>query len=158
MSESIGKATDLRGKPQRTGITPVTSIGSVDLHGFSQLTFAGPRDKTTCFVGLKEFSSGPHIKQQSVFSKYTSPTITHTPGEILGAIYEGTKRAYAKDKIPFTEVTFKKISEASLGTFMQWKMVEVMLLGKLMNINAFNQPNVESYKEETRKILKGRLA
>jgi glucose-6-phosphate isomerase len=32
-------------------------------------------------------------------------------------------------------------------------MMETLFLGKLLNVNPFDQPNVESYKRETRKIL-----
>jgi glucose-6-phosphate isomerase len=32
-------------------------------------------------------------------------------------------------------------------------MMQIMLLGGLLNINPFDQPNVEAYKQETRLIL-----
>ena len=32
-------------------------------------------------------------------------------------------------------------------------MIEMIYLGHLMNVNPFDQPNVEEYKSETRKIL-----
>jgi glucose-6-phosphate isomerase len=32
-------------------------------------------------------------------------------------------------------------------------MIETIYLGFLLGVNPFDQPNVESYKEETRKIL-----
>ena len=34
-----------------------------------------------------------------------------------------------------------------------FKMLEVVYLGFLLNINPFDQPNVEMYKSKTRKIL-----
>jgi len=36
---------------------------------------------------------------------------------------------------------------------MQSFMLETILLAKLLNVNAFDQPNVELYKEKTREIL-----
>jgi len=47
-------------------------------------------------------------------------------------------------------------SAYSMGELLQFKMMEMMYLGSLLNVNPFNQPNVESYKTETRKILAGR--
>jgi len=44
-------------------------------------------------------------------------------------------------------------SESSIGQLLQMKMMEMMYLGSLMNVNPFDQPNVESYKTETKKIL-----
>ena len=37
IAESLGKDTDLAGKPVHTGITPIVSIGSTDLHSMAQL-------------------------------------------------------------------------------------------------------------------------
>ena len=75
--------------------------------------------------------------------------------EILNAILEGTKEAFRKDKRPFVEISLPDKSEFSIGQFMQFKMIETMYLGHLLNVNPFNQPDVEKYKRETRRILSG---
>ncbi len=36
---------------------------------------------------------------------------------------------------------------------MQFKMIETIYLGYLLDVNPFDQPDVESYKKETREIL-----
>jgi glucose-6-phosphate isomerase len=36
---------------------------------------------------------------------------------------------------------------------MGMRMLETMYVAELMNLNAFDQPNVELYKDKTRKIL-----
>ena len=72
----------------------------------------------------------------------------------MSAIYEGVRRTYEKEGLPFTEVTFEKINERTLGAYLQWKMVEMMYIAKLLDVNAFDQPGVEGYKEETRHILR----
>ena len=51
------------------------------------------------------------------------------------------------------EVILEHIDESSLGAFLQFKMIEMMFLGKLLNVNTFDQPNVEDYKVETKNIL-----
>ncbi len=117
------------GKTARAGITPTVSIGSTDLHSMAQLTFAGPRHTMTTFVTHD--------------GRTTS----------LAAIYTGVKRAYAQAKLPFMEIILPNSSPYSLGQFMQLKMLEVMYLGHLFNINAFDQPAVELYKKEVRKVL-----
>jgi glucose-6-phosphate isomerase len=38
---------------------------------------------------------------------------------------------------------------------MQFKMIEMMILGNLLEVNPFDQPNVESYKIETKRLLEG---
>ena len=54
------------------------------------------------------------------------------------------------------EIILEDVSAYELGSYMQFKMFEIMYLGKLLNINAFNQPNVEDYKVETKRILEGK--
>jgi glucose-6-phosphate isomerase len=46
-----------------------------------------------------------------------------------------------------------KLDEENLGFLFQMKMIEIILLAKLMKVDAFEQPGVELYKIETSKIL-----
>ena len=40
-----------------------------------------------------------------------------------------------------------------IGQLMQMQMLEIMYLGYIFNVDPFDQPQVELYKKETRKIL-----
>ncbi len=40
-----------------------------------------------------------------------------------------------------------------IGYWLQSKMLEVALLGELLSVNPFDQPNVEDYKKEMKKVL-----
>ena len=71
----------------------------------------------------------------------------------MTAILDGTKKAYLNDKRPFASVTLPEKSTYCLGQLMQIKMIEIMYLGFLLNVNPFDQPQVENYKKETKKIL-----
>jgi glucose-6-phosphate isomerase len=51
------------------------------------------------------------------------------------------------------EVALDAIDERSLGAYLQFKMLEMMYLGVLFNVNSFDQPNVEDYKVETKRLL-----
>jgi glucose-6-phosphate isomerase len=51
------------------------------------------------------------------------------------------------------EVTLDTLDEHSIGAFLQFKMLEMMYLGQLLNVNSFDQPSVESYKIETKRLL-----
>jgi len=50
-------------------------------------------------------------------------------------------------------IQFDHLDEHHIGAFMQFKMLEVMYLGNMLNINAFDQPHVELYKAITREVL-----
>jgi len=152
LGESIGKEHDMDGNVVHAGITPTVSIGSTDLHSVGQLYLGGPQDKVTAFVSARLKQRG-HAISPEVFSDVGSDIAGKTPGDVMEAILEGVKIAYEKKGLPFAEIVLDDISPASLGAFLQFKMMETMYLGKLLNVNAFDQPNVESYKTETKRIL-----
>ncbi len=154
LAESIGKEFDRDGKVVHCGIMPTVSIGSTDLHSMGQLYLAGPNDKMTTFVSVQNHTRSVSIPKKGVFNGLVEGIYGKTSTEIMNAILKGIKRTYQKKKIPFCEIVLDDISPKSLGEFMQFKMMEVMFLGELFNVNVFDQPNVESYKIETKRILK----
>ena len=152
LGESIGKAEKVNGTPQSTGITPTVSIGSTDLHSVGQLYLGGPVDRLTTFV-----YATPAL-EHAVPVERMFPDIVHmingkTTTDIMSAIRVGTQRAYAKANRPFITVELAAITPYELGAFMQWKMLEIIYLGTLLGVNPFDQPSVESYKTETKRIL-----
>ncbi len=144
MAESLGKKNE--------GITPTVSIGSTDLHSVGQLNLGGPYNKFTTFVSVKK------NKHSLMVPKLGLNLVSSIEGQrlefIMDAILKGTKNAYKKGKRPFMEIILPDKKEYSIGQFMQFKMIETIYLGYLMNVNPFDQPAVEKYKEETRKLLK----
>jgi glucose-6-phosphate isomerase len=143
MGESTGKGGQ--------GLTPTVSMGSVDLHSVVQLYLGGPKNKITSFVYTDTFKK---------YSIPTTNTLTHIKeiegkevGSIMGAIQKGTIKAYSNVRLPLTETILEGISLPEIGAYMQFKMMEIMFLGQLMSVNAFDQPQVELYKIETKKIL-----
>ena len=154
MAESLGKEIDTSGDVVYNGLTPSVSIGSTDLHSMVQLYLGGPRDKFTNFVYAQQSAIQVGVSGNTPFSGLVDSIEGKNMADIMDAIYEGVKKAYTKEAIPFMEITLPEISEYTLGQYMQMKMMEIMYLGKLMNVNAFNQPSVELYKKETREILK----
>ena len=60
---------------------------------------------------------------------------------------------YGERKLPFVDAVLPDVKERSVGQFLMWRMFMVMYLGKLLGVNAFDQPDVEVYKTETRGYL-----
>ena len=154
LGESIGKEHDRDGNVVRVGITPTVSIGSTDLHSVGQLYLGGPEDKITTFI-FAEFSKRGTVVTPEVFAGVLGGISGKKPADVADAILKGVKIAYEKKGLPFMEALLPDITPASLGAFMQFKMMEMMYLGQLFNVNPFDQPNVESYKIETKNILNG---
>ena len=72
---------------------------------------------------------------------------------VKSAIVQGTINAFKKEQRPSMTTSLEQTGE-SMGAFIAMKMVETILLGRLLGINPFDQPAVELYKQETREILK----
>ena len=147
MGESVGKD----GK----GMTPTVSIGSIDLHSLGQLYLGGPKDKVTTLISYANPSEDPQVPANMLLPGLAGNLEDKPVSVIMRGILNGLKKAYERKSIPFTEVVLPKQNEEAIGEFMQFKMIEMMFFGQLMGVNPFNQPDVESYKTETRRILRG---
>jgi glucose-6-phosphate isomerase len=149
MGESIGKD----GK----GITPTVSIGSTDLHSTGQIKLGGEKVEFTTFISYSNPTENPSVPSKMFLPGLVSNLENKTASDIMDAILSGTKKAFKDKSLPFTEIELPGQNEEAIGEFMQFKMMEMMYLGKLMGVNPFDQPNVEDYKTETKKILSGQV-
>jgi glucose-6-phosphate isomerase len=148
MGESIGKELNNHGERVLAGITPTVSLGTIDLHSVAQLYLGGPRDKFTTFVTVEN-------GHKKIMIPETAPNYLQnkTLSDLMHAFVEGTQRAYKKNDRPFCTVTLPEKNEFFLGQFLQIKMLEIMYLGYLLEVDPFDQPNVELYKKEVKNIV-----
>lgn len=154
--ESFGKwyrqlLAESTGKRGAFCYTPTVSIGSSDLHSIGQLYLGGPNDKFTTFVKVKK--SAHDFVVPAGFDFIVEGVSKKKISQIRDFIYAGVKKAYIRKKMPFVEVVLEKKSEEVLGELMTFKMIETLFLGHLMGVNVFDQPAVELYKKETRRLL-----
>jgi glucose-6-phosphate isomerase len=150
IAESLGKEHDRDGRTLRSGVTPTVSVGSVDLHSMAQLVFGGPKDKWTMLVSVRE--SGVSTLPANGFVSLAGLD-GRTPTEVHRAILSGVRAAYAKNSLPLLEVELPRVSPYVLGAWMAWMMAAVYIASEILNVNAFDQPAVEDYKQATRMYL-----
>lgn len=157
LAESIGKTMNNKGDEVRIGITPTTSVGSRDLHSVFQLTLGGPRDKTATFVTVTREGEVFTVPDDALFSSTNKDLVGKSPQKIMNALVLGAKGAYRESGVPFVEAFFsgERVTLFEIGEFLQWKMIEVMFVAHLFDVNAFNQDAIESYKKITHRALKG---
>ncbi len=152
IGESLGKKYDRHGRLVEVGIAPTVSVGTVDLHSVVQLYLAGPRTRITTFI----IQEGEHKILQVPDNEY-SAVIPGLPGKsvtvVKEAIFKGVLEAYKQERRPFMVVDLANNPGHNIGAFMMMKMVETLFLGRLFGIDPFDQPAVELYKEETRRLL-----
>ena len=147
LAESIGKTAMHDGTSIFIGFTPTVSIGSIDLHSMAQRILAGPRNTITTFVSIKHPEHDISVQLSSHDTPHTAIAL------IMHALLTGAQHAYQKAESPFVHCIMERKDAYTLGQFMQWKMIETIYLGFLLGVNPFDQPQVELYKQETRKIV-----
>ena len=117
-----------------------------------QLYFGGPRDKFTYFVSAPQVGT-VRMPEAGYFPGLVAGIAGRSVAEIMSAIQQSVEITYGNHQLPYVEVALSEISEYVLGQYLQFRMLEMMYLAELLDVNAFDQPNVEDYKAEMRKLL-----
>ena len=143
LSESLGK----KGK----GFFPIISNLPKDNHSLMQLYLDG--NKNNFFTIFDVDSRGTRkIKNKNLLTGYNFLK-NKSIKSVMIAQKDSVKRVFQKQGIKFRNFEILKKDEESLGTIFTYFMLETILLGKLMKLNPFDQPAVESIKKETKRAL-----
>ena len=144
IAESLGK----HGK----GFLPVISNAPKDHHSLLQLYLDGPKDKLFYI-----FSFEKKFKQKINFSK-NFEGLNFIKKKSISTIKNAQKNALIKsllqNKSSFREFKIKKSNEETLGQLFSYFIIETIIVGKMLNINPYDQPAVEKVKLYTKKFLK----
>ena len=143
IAESLGK----KGK----GFLPLISTAPKDHHSLLQLYLEGPRDKIF-YIFSEERSNSKKIKIKR-FDKRIDFLQNKSLQQVKNAQKNAFIQALKKNSIPFREFKIKNFSENTLGEFFSYFMLETAIIGKLANIDPFNQPAVQKVKIDTKKLL-----
>src|SRR6056300_26179 len=143
IAESLGK--------KKRGILPVISTMPKDNHSVMQFYLDGTQNNFFTFFYVHDISS-KKIDNKSLMSshKYLK---NKRISEITYAQKKATEKIFTKKDIPFRSFEIKKRDEKTLGFLFCFFILETILLGRLLNVNPFDQPAVELIKKETKKIL-----
>tara|TARA_A100001011_G_scaffold391331_1_gene476579 strand:- start:7764 stop:8906 length:1143 start_codon:yes stop_codon:yes gene_type:complete len=125
LGESLGK--------HKKGLLPLISLAPKDHHSLLQLYLDGPKDK--------------------LFYIFYSNLKNKKINKIISAQKDALKKVFVKKKIPFREIEIKNYNEDTLGELFSYFILETALLGRMMNINPFDQPAVEEVKKVTKNLL-----
>lgn len=122
------------------GRTPVSCRGTNDLHSLHQNNIEGKNDKVTTFIRVEKFKSdikvtaNSNILQGKVYSK------------LLGLAQEATEWALVRESRPNCTIILPEISPFYWGALLFFFEMATAFEAELLNINAFDQPGVEGYK------------
>ena len=143
IAESLGK----KGK----GFFPSISTAPKDHHSLLQLYLDGPKDK------LFYIFSTENKKEKKIKFNNLDKKLNFINNKSLNDIKVAQKNAFievlSKHKIPFKEFKIKNFDEQTLGELFSYFILETAIIGKMTNINPFDQPAVEQVKDHTIKFL-----
>ena len=142
VAESLGK--------DKKGILPIISSMPKDNHSVMQLYLDGFQKNFYTFFYVNEKKS-EKIKNGLLFSQKFLKDKNFS--NILFAQKKATENIFTKKKIPFRSFEIKQRNEKTLGELFSFFILETILIAKCLNLNPYNQPAVESIKNETKKIL-----
>ena len=152
-AESLGKKYDVHGKEIYVGQTPVKALGATDQHSQIQLYNEGPNDKVITFLVPKSYDHEVRIPKIHEELDSISYLGGRTLNELIAAEQKATAYSLAQNGRPNLNVEFSKICEESIGEFIFTYELQTAVMGKLLNINAFDQPGVEMGKKLTYSLM-----
>ena len=143
VAESLGKKSK--------GILPLISKMPQDNHSLMQFYLDGKKNNFYTFFYVNDQKT-KKIKNFELLksSKYLQNKTTKS---ILYNQYIATQSVFSQRNIPFRSFQINKRDETSLGELFVFFILETILLGKVLNLNPYDQPSVELIKNETKKNL-----
>ena len=143
IAESLGK--------EKKGFLPTISPAPKDHHSLLQLYLDGPKDKLF-YIFSSDFDNKIKVKSDILKEKFK-----FLQNKSLSKIKFAQKKAFLKvlekKNIPYREFKIKRFNEEVLGELFSYFMLETVLIGKIVNLNPFDQPAVEQVKTYTKKNL-----
>lgn len=145
-AESLGK--------NGFGTTPVDGKGTNDQHSQLQLYLEGKEDKWfTFFLPLKD-----NAKDSFSTEWLNSNELDMLDGKFVGSIRRVSGRAtyetICERNMPARVFGIDNLDEKLLGALLSHFMLETLVTAKLMQVNPYDQPAVESGKVRARDLLR----
>ena len=142
IAESLGK--------KNKGFLPLISNAPKDHHSLLQLYLDGPKDKFFNIISFeKEAKEKINLKNFKINNFLNKKRLSY----VKNAQKKAVIKSFKIKKIPFREFKIKNANEEALGELFSFFIIETVILGKLLNLNPYDQPAVERVKVYTKKFL-----
>jgi glucose-6-phosphate isomerase len=147
VAESLGK--------QGRGPTPLNCVQTCDLHTRGQQHQDGPRDRLINNLIVKTPHAVPILIQmadhnEDDLNRYNRKGLP----DIMQAALKGTTQAYHDVGRPSADLVMPTISEHTMGQLLQMLMLATVVEARLMGINPYGQPGVETSRRHLLDNLK----
>jgi len=146
LAESLGKEADREGNEVCYGRTPVVAVGTTDMHAQTQQHQEGKRNKVVQFIRLEKWADDLVIPNEFPEVKKLADISGLTMGEALEVARQSNADALASNERFNALFSLPELNAYHLGELLYLLALSVAYEGELADVDAFNQPGVESYK------------
>ncbi|MDP3041732.1 MAG: hypothetical protein Q8N62_03240 [Candidatus Omnitrophota bacterium] len=122
------------------GRTPISAAGTNDLHSIQQNNVEGEDNKVVTFIRVEQFRTDLKIPGKGdLLSGKSFSSLMHLA-------QEATEWALVCEGRPNCTIVISEISAYNWGALLFFFQMATAFEGELLNVNAFDQPGVEGYK------------
>ncbi len=122
------------------GRTPISARGTNDLHSIQQNNIEGENNKVITFIRVKKFGRDLRIPGKGDLLSGKSYS------QLLALAQEATEWALVQESRPNCAIILPEVTAYSWGALLFFFEMAVAYEGELLDVNAFDQPGVEGYK------------
>ncbi len=122
------------------GRTPIAAAGTNDLHSIQQNNVEGQNNKVVTFIRVEKFKTDLKIPGQGDLLSGKSF------GQLMQLAQEATEWALVSQNRPNCTIIMPEVSAYNWGALLFFFQLSTAFEGELLNINAYDQPGVEGYK------------
>ena len=134
--ESLGKSNN--------ALTPTTSICPKDHHSMMQLYLGGPKNKFFNIFSPPDNNIYENFTDEGFYS-----IENFTPNELLKTQYQSVVSVFTEKEIPHRKIEISDHQNPlNIIELFSYFILETILLGKMMNINPYGQPEVQLLKDK----------
>jgi glucose-6-phosphate isomerase len=122
------------------GRTPIAARGANDLHSIQQNNIEGENNKTVTIIRVEQFRRDLGLVGSGDFLQGKKFS------QLLALAAEATEWALVRQQRPNCTIILPEINPYYWGGLLLFFEMATAYEGELLNVNAFDQPGVESYK------------
>jgi glucose-6-phosphate isomerase len=122
------------------GRTPISAAGTNDLHSIQQNNVEGENNKVVTFIRVEKFKTDLKIPGRNDLLAGKSFS------QLMKLAQEATEWALVREERPNCTIVMPELNAFNWGALLFFFEMATAFEGELQNVNAFNQPGVEGYK------------
>jgi glucose-6-phosphate isomerase len=130
------------------GIFPASTVFTTDLHSLGQYVQDGRRDLQETFLCVHHAVDELAVPTDPADLDGLNDLAGRSLDEINWKAYEGTRQAHLDGGVPCSSLHLEWITPHAVGALLYMFEKAVAVSGRLLGVNPFDQPGVETYKTE----------